>query len=149
MHLTLVPKRTFDFSEADFDVPIPADLPIDEDAPAPGLPDGLADLRYFFSDWEAGRFEPPYGDPENAFWCVRFAEYFSEEQRQRQHDAGIVPLVSHRLVAPQIHEVFAQWQAARPGDRERLSITIETAAILGGDCSPRGIVVRFEEGAAQ
>ncbi len=107
MHLTLVPKRVFNFDAADFDVPIPADVlaASREDAPTADTPFGLEDFRYFLTDAEAGDINPAPDD----FWSVALADFAGDRS------AGVVPLVTERYARTMIQQVFALWQAARTG----------------------------------
>lgn len=137
MHLSLVPKRTYSFDHADMDLPIPAHVLARslEDAPRQDTPFGLEDFRYFLSDWETGCVNT-YPDD---FWCVAFVDFAGDRK------AGIVPLVTEHYARTKVLEVFAQWQATRPG-RDAIIISVTRGSIMGPDHPENGdggLVVRL------
>ncbi|MGB3834984.1 MAG: hypothetical protein WA975_24310 [Mesorhizobium sp.] len=106
LHLHLVPQDpAFDFSRADFNVPIPVEVLAlaAEDAPTAETPPGLEDLRSRLTDREA---EIAHGEES---WPLRIPL----RGLAGNPSASVVPLVTPHYAAAKVREVFAAWQSAR------------------------------------
>lgn len=123
-------RHAFDFSTADFDIPIPPDIAALalEDAATPETPIGLEDFRSRLSDWET---DPT--DDEN-YWCFALANMVPVTREK------VVPLVTQHYVRDRLDHVFAQWQAARE-TRRRLTLVLQFGRLQGSSVPSYGAAV--------
>lgn len=128
MHLTLVPPSAdpFDFTSRPFNlnVPIPQSA-LDAhaaDAPTPGTPWCLRDLRYVLTNWEE-MGDDVASDGEEARVIA-----FEDFRANREHH-GAEPLVTPHYATSKVQAVFAAWQASKPG-RERFRLEVKAVRHL-------------------
>lgn len=135
MHLSLVPKRTFNVTDADYAIPIPPEALIpDEDAPTADTPLPLTGLRYFFTGQEEAVGKDMAGD----FWEVALSDF------EVDREASVVPLITAYHLETMVAEIFTQWQAARPC-RHDIKLSIRRWREADGDEPDAGLVIGFAQ----
>ena len=134
MHLSLVPKRTFDFTVFATAIAIPEDThrATVEDYVAPA-PSGLREFCHVLTAWEedGAAVSPSEG------WALALSDL--EEDKA----LSVVPLVNNHFARSKVAEAFAAWQARRPG-RGAWRLVVEDAAMLDGSRASAGLLIGME-----